>query len=46
MLRDPNRATPLSIPPWSYAIVAMLSVQLGSARSVDLIAEIGAAGTA
>jgi inner membrane transporter RhtA len=38
-------ATP-SIPPWGLAIAAMLSVQLGSALSVDLIAVVGPAGTA
>lgn len=36
----------VAIPPWSLAITAMLSVQLGSALSVDLIATVGAAGTA
>jgi len=35
-----------SFPPWSLAIGAMLSVQLGSALSVDLISKIGAGGTA
>lgn len=34
------------VPPWSYALLAMLSVQLGSALSVGLIDEVGAAGTA
>lgn len=33
-------------PPWSLAVVAMLSVQLSAARSMGLIAEVGAAGTA
>lgn len=36
----------LPVPPWSLAVAAMLSVQLGSALSVDLIAAVGAAGTA
>jgi inner membrane transporter RhtA len=36
-------ATP---PPWSLAVAAMLSVQLGSALSVGLIATVGPAGTA
>ncbi len=35
-----------TVPPWSLAISAMLSVQLGSALSVDLIDTVGAAGTA
>ena len=34
------------VPPWSLAVAAMLSVQLGSALSVDLISTVGAAGTA
>lgn len=34
------------VPPWGLAVVAMLSVQLGSALSVDLIATVGPAGTA
>lgn len=34
------------VPPWTLAVVAMLSVQLGSALSVELIATTGAAGTA
>jgi len=34
------------VPPWSLAVVAMLSVQLGSALSVDLISTVGPAGTA
>ncbi|ASN22087.1 EamA family transporter [Arthrobacter sp. YN] len=34
------------IPPWSLAVAAMFSVQLSSALSVGLIAEVGAAGTA
>lgn len=33
-----------SVPPWTLAVGAMLSVQLGSALSVPLI--VGAAGTA
>jgi inner membrane transporter RhtA len=35
-----------AVPPWSMAVLAMLSVQLGSALSVDLIGLIGPAGTA
>ena len=34
------------LPPWSLAVVAMLSVQLSAAWSMDLIAEVGAGGTA
>ena len=36
----------LGIPPWGLAIAAMLSIQLGSALSVDLIDSVGPAGTA
>jgi inner membrane transporter RhtA len=36
----------VSVPPWGLAVVAMLSVQLGSALSVHLIAIVGPAGTA
>ena len=35
-----------SVPPWTLAIGAMLSVQLGSALSVHLISTVGAGGTA
>lgn len=35
-----------AVPPWTLAVGAMLSVQLGSALSVPLIDEVGAAGTA
>ncbi len=34
------------VPPWTLAVGAMLSVQLGSALSVPLIGAVGAAGTA
>lgn len=34
------------VPPWTLAVGAMLSVQLGSALSVPLIEQVGAAGTA
>ena len=34
------------MPPWTLAVAAMMSVQLGSALSVDLVSTIGAAGTA
>lgn len=36
----------LPVPPWSLAVTAMLSVQLGSALSVGLIDVVGPAGTA
>lgn len=36
----------IPIPASALAVTAMLSVQLGSALSVDLIATVGAAGTA
>lgn len=44
----PARATDRlsAIPPWALAITAMLSVQLGSALSVNLIGTVGPAGTA
>ena len=34
------------VPPWGLAVAAMLSVQLGSALSVELISTVGPAGTA
>jgi inner membrane transporter RhtA len=34
------------VPPWVLAVAAMMSVQLGSALSVHLISDVGAAGTA
>jgi inner membrane transporter RhtA len=34
------------VPPWGLAVAAMLSVQLGSALSVDLMSTVGPAGTA
>jgi inner membrane transporter RhtA len=34
------------VPPWALAVAAMMSVQLGSALSVGLIAAVGPAGTA
>ena len=33
------------VPPWGMAITAMLSIQLGSALSVELIEQVGPAGT-
>jgi inner membrane transporter RhtA len=42
-VRDPQRP---GVPPWALAVVAMLSVQLGSALSVGLIEIVGAGGTA
>jgi inner membrane transporter RhtA len=44
MSRAERRAT--TVPPWALAVAAMLSVQLGSALSVGLIAQVGPAGTA
>lgn len=43
-----TRRAPYSaaVPPWGLAVAAMLSVQLGSALSVDLISTVGPAGTA
>ncbi len=41
-----NRASSIPVPPWGMAVAAMLSVQLGSALSVDLISTVGPAGTA
>lgn len=38
--------TAARVPPWGLAVAAMLSVQLGSALSVHLIATVGPAGTA
>ena len=35
-----------SVPPWGLAMAAMLSVQLGSALSMDLISAVGPAATA
>ncbi len=43
MTRRPAAAR---VPPWALALAAMLSVQLASALSVDLIAAVGPAGTA
>ncbi|WP_309075051.1 EamA family transporter [Paenarthrobacter sp.] len=36
----------MAVPPWGLAVAAMISVQLSSALSVDLIADVGPAGTA
>ena len=33
-----------TVPPWSLAVAAMLSVQLGAALSIDVIETVGAAG--
>jgi inner membrane transporter RhtA len=43
-----SRGLPFSVPvpPWGLAVTAMMSVQLGSALSVDLIEAVGPAGTA
>jgi len=46
----PSAARPgnaaLGVPPWTLAVAAMLSVQLGSALSVGLISTVGSAGIA
>ena len=42
----PDRFPGAAVPPWTLAVGAMLSVQLGSALSVDLSDPVGAAGTA
>lgn len=41
-----TRVAATSVPPWGLAVVAMLTVQLGSALSVGLVSSIGPAGTA
>ena len=41
-----TRAATGWVPSWGLAVVAMLSVQLGAALSVDLISTVGPAGTA
>lgn len=41
-----SRRAPVGVPPWALAVAAILSVQLGSALSVSLIATVGSAGTA
>lgn len=41
-----RNALNLPVPPWGLAVTAILSVQLGSALSVDLIGAVGPAGTA
>lgn len=43
---SPRRSAADAVPPWTLALGAMLSVQLGSALSVPLIGTVGAAGTA
>ncbi|GGL86056.1 EamA family transporter [Glutamicibacter protophormiae] len=40
------RHTGYSLPPWSMAIAAMLSIQLANALSVGVLREVGPAGTA
>ncbi|MFC4903890.1 EamA family transporter [Kocuria oceani] len=42
----PSTAPTTAVPPWGLAVAAMLSIQLGSALSVDLIGTVGPAGTA
>jgi inner membrane transporter RhtA len=41
-----REGTLVVLPPWGLAVAAMLSVQLGSALSVNLISSVGPAGTA
>lgn len=43
---DIHRPSTVPVPPWGLAVIAMLSVQLGSALSVGLISTVGPAGTA
>lgn len=45
MVND-TRSSTRAVPAWSLAVVAMLSVQIGSALSIGMIEVIGAAGTA
>lgn len=45
-MTPPSAAAELIIPPWTLAVTAMLSVQLGSALSIGLIHDVGPAGTA
>lgn len=45
-MKPGSAATGLAVPPWTLAVTAMLSVQLGSALSLDLIRDVGPAGTA
>lgn len=40
------RTRSVAVPPWALAVAAMLSVQLGSALSVDVMGAVGAGGTA
>lgn len=40
------RLTGTSLPPWTMAIAAMLSIQLANALSVGVLGEVGPAGTA
>jgi inner membrane transporter RhtA len=41
-----NDSNALPVPAWTLAVVAMFSVQLGSALSMPLISDVGPAGTA
>ena len=47
-MRDLKTRSALNVPvpPWGLAVTSILSVQLGSALSVDLIETVGPAGTA
>ena len=41
-----GRGGRVGVPAWAMAVTAMLSVQLGAALSIDVIHDVGAAGTA
>jgi inner membrane transporter RhtA len=41
-----TKGPPGRVPPWALAVTATLPVQLGSALPLDLMADVGAAGTA
>ena len=45
-MTDSARPHAAAVPPWALAVGAMFSVQLGSALSLPLIADVGPAGTA
>lgn len=42
----PRQADVAAVPPWTMAVTAMLSIQLGSALSVGLVEAVGPGGTA
>lgn len=45
-VKTPSAVPGVAVPPWTLAVTAMLSVQLGSALSIGLIRDVGPAGTA